>query len=182
MSSNDLRDEVEARLAPWQQQLGADRAAYTNHVLRVLALCDLLAADQQPPPSAREEYLTAATLHDIGIWSAGTFDYLGPSCDLARAWLASIDRDDLTGLVVSMINEHHRIRPAGPPHDPVEIFRRADAIDVGRGLLRRFGVSRAAYRDLAKRYPNHGFHRTLVRLTARRLRTNPASPLPMVKW
>ncbi|WP_157170697.1 HD domain-containing protein [Nocardia araoensis] len=112
MSSNDLRDEVEARLAPWHQQLGADRAAYTNHVLRVLALCDLLADDRQTPPSAREEFLTAAVLHDIGIWSAGSFDYLAPSCDQARAWLASIDRDDLTGLVVAMIDQHHKIRPA----------------------------------------------------------------------
>ncbi|MEV6392910.1 hypothetical protein [Nocardia xishanensis] len=182
MSSDSLRDQVEARLAPWHRQLGADRAAYTNHVLRVLALCDLLAADQQPRPSAREEYLTAATLHDLGIWAAGTFDYLAPSCDLAMAWLSSIDRDDLAGLVVSMVDQHHRIRPAGPPHDPVEIFRRADAIDVGRGLLGWYGVSPAARRDLMKRYPAHGFHRTLVRLTARRLRTNPASPLPMVKW
>ncbi|MGK8485759.1 HD domain-containing protein [Nocardia asiatica] len=182
MSSNDLRGEVEARLAPWQQQLGPDRAAYTNHVLRVLALCDLLAADQQPPPSAREEFLTAATLHDIGIWSAGSFDYLGPSCDHARAWLSSIDRAELTGLVVSMIDEHHRIRPAGPPHDPVEIFRRADAIDVELGLLGRFGISRRTYRELAKRYPNHGFHRRLARLAARRLRTHPTSPLPMLKW
>ncbi|BDU02581.1 HD domain-containing protein [Nocardia sputorum] len=182
MSSNDLREEVEARLAPWQQQLGADRAAYTNHVLRVLTLCDLLAADRQPPPSTREEFLTAATLHDIGIWSAGSFDYLAPSCDQARAWLASIDRDDLTGLVVTMIDQHHKIRPAGPPHDPVEIFRRADAIDVELGLLGRFGISRRTYSELAKRYPNHGFHRRLVTLTARRLRTHPASPLPMLKW
>lgn len=182
MSSNDLRDEVEARLAPWQQQLGADRAAYTNHVLRVLTLCDLLAADQHPRPSTREEFLTAAALHDIGIWSAGSFDYLAPSCDLARAWLASIDRDDATGLVVSMIDQHHKLRPAGPPHDPVEIFRRADAIDVERGLLGRFGISRGTYRDLAKRYPNHGFHRRLVSLAARRLRTHPTSPLPMLKW
>ncbi|WP_063053010.1 HD domain-containing protein [Nocardia arthritidis] len=182
MSSNDLRDEVEARLAPWQQQLGSDRAAYTNHVLRVLTLCDLLAADQQPRPSTREEFLTAAALHDIGIWSAGSFDYLAPSCDQARAWLASIDRDDLTGLVVSMIDQHHKLRPAGPPHDPVEIFRRADAIDVERGLLGRFGISRGTYRDLAKRYPNHGFHRRLVSLAARRLRTHPTSPLPMLKW
>jgi hypothetical protein len=182
MSSNDLRDEVEARLAPWQQQLGSDRAAYTNHVLRVLTLCDLLAADRQPRPSTREEFLTAAVLHDIGIWSAGSFDYLAPSCDQARAWLASIDRDDSTGLVVSMIDQHHKLRPAGPPHDPVEIFRRADAIDVERGLLGRFGISRGTYRDLAKRYPNHGFHRRLVSLAARRLRTRPTSPLPMLKW
>ncbi|MGK8520673.1 hypothetical protein ACRS6B_03510 [Nocardia asteroides] len=182
MSSNDLRDEVEARLAPWQQQLGADRAAYTNHVLRVLALCDLLATDQQSPPSTREEFLTAATLHDIGIWSAGSFDYLSPSCDLARAWLASIDRDDLTGLVVAMIDQHHKIRPAGPPQDPVEIFRRADAIDVELGLLGRFGISRGTYRQLAKRYPNYGFHRRLAFLIAGRVRTHPASPLPMLKW
>ncbi|WP_159849902.1 HD domain-containing protein [Nocardia sp. CY41] len=182
MSSNDLREEVETRLAPWQQQLGADRAAYTNHVLRVLALCDLLAADRQPPPSTREEFLTAAALHDIGIWSAGSFDYLAPSCDQARAWLASIEREDLTGLVVTMIDQHHKIRPAAPPHDPVEIFRRADAIDVELGLLGRFGISRRTYRELAKRYPNHGFHRRLVTLAAGRLRSHPTSPLPMLKW
>ncbi|WP_406270125.1 HD domain-containing protein [Nocardia sp. NBC_00881] len=182
MSSNDLRDEIEGRLAPWQQQLGGDGAGYTNHVLRVLALCDLLADDQQPPPSSREEYLTAAALHDIGIWSAGTFDYLAPSCDHARAWLASIDRSDLTEIVVPMITEHHKIRSAGAPDDAVEIFRRADAIDVELGLLGRFGVSRATYRDLAKRNPDHGFHRALVRLAARRLWTNPTSPLPMLKW
>ncbi|MEU7765429.1 hypothetical protein AB0B25_09960 [Nocardia sp. NPDC049190] len=120
MTSNDLRSEIESRLGPWQQTLGRDRAAYTNHVLRVLTLCDLLAPDQQPPPSRREEYLTAATLHDIGIWSAGTFDYLAPSCDHARAWLASIDRSDLTDVVVPMINEHHKIRAAGAPDDAVE--------------------------------------------------------------
>ncbi|WP_431971460.1 hypothetical protein [Nocardia sp. bgisy134] len=44
MSGNDLRDEVEVRPAPRQQQLGADRADHTTHVLRVLALCDLPAA------------------------------------------------------------------------------------------------------------------------------------------
>ncbi|MEU7630988.1 HD domain-containing protein [Nocardia sp. NPDC049220] len=182
MTSNDLRSEIESRLGPWQQKLGRDSAAYTNHILRVLTLCDLLAPDQQPPPSHREEYLTAATLHDIGIWSAGTFDYLAPSCDHARAWLASIDRGDLTDMVVPMINEHHKIRAAGAPDDAVEIFRRADAIDVEFGLLGRFGVSRSTYRHVAKRYPDNGFHRTLVRLTARRLRTNPTSPLPMLKW
>ena len=178
MSSSDLRDEVDRRLDPWLPQLGSDRTAYTNHVLRVLELCDLLADGT----STREEYLTAAAYHDLGIWTAGTFDYLAPSADLALQWLGTIDRTDLTDLVIAMINDHHKSRPAGIDTDPIEIFRRADAIDVEFGLLGRFGIPRSAYRELAKRYPDNGFHRQLVRLAARRIRTNPTSPLPMVKW
>ncbi|WP_433681028.1 hypothetical protein [Nocardia sp. CA-119907] len=182
MSSNDLRDEVDRRLDPWLPQLGSDRVAYTNHVLRVLELCDLLAGGSVPVPSTREEYLTAAAFHDLGIWTAGTFDYLAPSADLALQWLDQIDRPDLADLVVAMIDHHHKIRPAGSSTDPIEIFRRADAIDVEFGLLGRFGVPRSTYRALAKRYPDKGFHRRLVQLVARRIRTNPTSPLPMLEW
>ncbi|MEU0501747.1 HD domain-containing protein [Nocardia sp. NPDC005998] len=182
MSSSDLRDEVDRRLDPWLPQLGSDRVAYTNHVLRVLQLCDLLAGGSGPVPSTREEYLTAVAFHDLGIWTAGTFDYLAPSADLALQWLDQIDRPDLADLVVTMIDQHHKIRPAGERTDPIEIVRRADAIDVEFGLLGRFGVPRSTYRELVKRYPDKGFHRRLVQLAAQRIRTNPTSPLPMLKW
>ncbi|MFX0580701.1 HD domain-containing protein [Nocardia nepalensis] len=182
MSGNDLRDEIDRRLNPWLPQLGSDRVAYTNHVLRVLELCNLLAGGSGSPPSTREEYLTAAAFHDLGIWTAGTFDYLAPSAGLALQWLDQIDRSELAELVVAMIHQHHKIRPAGDAGDPIEIFRRADAIDVEYGLLGRFGIARSTYRELAERYPDKGFHRRLVQLAAKRIRTNPASPLPMLKW
>ncbi|MEV6337301.1 hypothetical protein AB0M12_21595 [Nocardia vinacea] len=182
MSGNDLRDEIDRRLHPWLPQLGSDRGAYTNHVLRVLELCDLLDSGSGSLPSTREEFRTAAAFHDLGIWTAGTFDYLAPSADLALQWLDQIDRADLADLVVAMINDHHKIRPAGADTDPIEIFRRADAIDVEYGLLGRFGIPRSTYRELAKRYPDKGFHRRLVQLAAKRIRTHPTSPLPMLKW
>lgn len=172
-----MRALVEARLAPYAAALGRDRQAYTHHVLRVLALCEELSAG-----AARDErFVTAAVFHDLGIWTAGTFDYLAPSADLARGWLLEQDRPDLVPEVVRMIDLHHKVRPAGEDSDPVEVFRRADTIDVTRGL-RRFGVARAAYRWIAGEHPNAGFHRRLAQLTLRRLREDPLHPAPMLKW
>lgn len=182
MDTSGLRQEIDRRLEPWADALGEDRVAYTNHVLRVVILCDRQAADLGFVASDREEYLTAGAFHDLGIWSAGTFDYLEPSEQLAREWLAGVGREDLGDLVTQMIDQHHKVRSAGRPHDPVEIFRRADAIDVEVGLLGRFGVSRAEYRQLAQEFPDAGFHRRLLELGGKRLRTHPLSPLPVLKW
>lgn len=178
--------EIDRRLAPWTDHLGADRTAYRNHTLRVLALCDSLHAESaraadEPRPSTTEEFLTAAAYHDLGIWSAGTFDYLAPSGALARRWLAEQHRDELDPLVTAMIDNHHRIRPAGAPTSPVEIFRRADTIDVTLGAL-SFGLPRRRYRELLRQWPDAGFHRRLVTLTVARTRRHPTSPLPMFKW
>lgn len=178
--------ELDRRLAPWRDEIGADWDAYRNHVRRVLAFCDELHAisprfEHSPVPSTTEEFLTAAAFHDIGIWSAGTFDYLPPSAELARQWLDAQGRGDLKTLVVDMISDHHKVRQAAAPASPVEMFRRADTIDVSFGFI-RFGVPRAKYSAIAKDLPDNGFHLRLVKLTARRAREHPASPLPMFKW
>lgn len=177
--------EVERRLAPYAKQLGGDRDAYLHHVMRILALCDRLhdrcsgAAGERP--SRRPEYLTAAAFHDLGIWTEGTLDYLAPSTELARAWLAEEGQEQLEPLVAAMIEQHHKVRRAGDPSSPVELFRRADAIDLTRGL-RTFGVPRREYRALVADYPYAGFHRRLLTFGWKRLRANPTSPLPMVRW
>lgn len=173
-----MRDVVEARLAPFHDVLGADREAYTNHVLRVLALCDALHdSGGAGLPSSREEFVVAAVFHDLGIWTAGTFDYLAPSADLARAHAGGADAD----LVTRMVEEHHKLRSAGEPQDPVELFRRADTIDVTLGL-RRFGLGRHVYRDIATEYPNAGFHQRLAQLTLEQVRRHPLHPAPMFRW
>ncbi|MEW5809072.1 MAG: phosphohydrolase [Actinomycetota bacterium] len=178
---------IDRRLAPWLPHLGADHTAYRNHVLRVLAFCDALHAASplaagEPAPSTTEAYLTAAAFHDLGIWSAGTFDYLAPSVALARTWLHEHDcAEDLPAPVTAMIQQHHKLRSAGSPSTPVEIFRRADVTDVSLGGV-RFGVPRAHYRAVCREWPNAGFHRRLVTLTIARARRHPGSPLPMVKW
>lgn len=179
-----LEDDLARRLAPWDTALGADRKAYVHHILRVLAIADLLFARTGAagaPPSEREEFRTAAAFHDLGIWAAGTFDYLEPSCALATEWLIAEGREDLTDPVCAMIRDHHRLRAAGGPAEAVELFRRADTVDVTLGA-RRFGLRYSAYSRLTERWPDAGFHARLVELTWRRALIHPLSPLPMLRW
>ena len=169
-------------LAPYADVLGRDQTAYTNHVTRMLGVCDLLTAETPGErPSQRLEFIAAAVFHDLGIWSAGTFDYLEPSEALAAGWLSSIGQQQLTSLVVTMIDQHHKLRPAGPQDSPIEIFRRADLVDVSLGAV-RFGVPFRAYVALLRRFPDNGFHRRLVQLAAERAATHPLSPMPMLRW
>jgi hypothetical protein len=180
----DTRREIEGLLAPWAANLGADWERYRNHVMRVLALCDRMAdpdGSATPPPSARREFVIAAAFHDLGIWTAGTLDYLAPSAQLARAWLARAQQAELVPLVVEMIEQHHKLTAAGPLNAPVEVFRRADTMDFTLGA-RSFGLPRREYRALLRAYPDAGFHRRLVELAARRALRHPRSPLPMLKW
>lgn len=181
----NVEAEVERRLAPWTQQLSTDRDAYLHHVMRVLVLCDRLheraSATAGHRPSRRPEYLTAAAFHDLGIWTAGTLDYLAPSMELAREHLASEGSQGLEPVVAGMIEQHHKIRRAGDASSPVEVFRRADTIDVTCGL-RRFGLPLRQYQAIVRKYPHAGFRRRLIALGWKHLQANPTSPLPMLRW
>jgi hypothetical protein len=182
--NDDLTVKVSELLAPWAVQLADDRVAYTNHVVRVLLLADeldILSGTGGPRPSERDDFLVAGVFHDLGIWSDSTFDYLVPSIDLAREYLDAHGQGGLIPIVSEMIDQHHKVRAAADPGDPIEIFRRADSIDVAFGL-RRFGLPLSRYRLILKDYPDRGFHWRLVQLGARRLVENPTSPLPMFKW
>lgn len=184
MSDDALVEVVSAQLAPYADQLGDDLTGYTNHVVRVLLLCDAIhsaAGGEGPPPTQRKEYLTCGVFHDLGIWTDRTFDYLAPSIALATDHLRSEGREDLAPLVSRMIDEHHKVRDYGGPDDPVEIFRRADTIDVVFGL-RRFGLPRATVRSIRRKYRDAGFHLLLVKLSLKRAAAHPTSPLPMFKW
>ncbi|MGH2906403.1 MAG: HD domain-containing protein [Solirubrobacterales bacterium] len=179
--NDELTVKISELLAPWASKLGDDRVPYTNHVTRVLLLCNELAPASAERPSERDEFLAAGVFHDLGIWSDGTFDYLAPSIDLARDWLTDRGQSESIERVSAMIDQHHKVRTAGEADDPVEIFRRADTIDVLLGA-RRFGVPYRRYRAIRKAYPDRGFHRRLVQLGTRRLIEHPASPLPMFRW
>jgi hypothetical protein len=165
-------------------ELGEDFTAYRNHCYRVLNLC----AAQSPGDSlqsgdALEKFALAAAFHDLGIWTAHTFDYLAPSAALACDHLACTGRgagEEIT----AMIHEHHRItsyRGTGAGAGLVETFRRADWVDVSLGVL-SFGLPRARLRAIFARWPNAGFHRRLAQLTWQRFRRHPLSPIPVLKW
>ena len=158
--------------------LGSDFEGYRNHTYRVVNLCAALSSSE---PEQLQKMAIAAAFHDLGIWTDGTFDYLQPSVRLAGAHLDRSGRAEWTPEITAMILEHHKISAwRGDPHWLVEPFRRADWVDVTRGL-RAFGLSRSLLREIFSAWPSAGFHKRLVQLELKRLRTHPWNPLPMVR-
>jgi starvation-inducible DNA-binding protein len=114
-----------------------DFLGYRNHVYRLVNLCVAIVGR-----SELEKIAVAAAFHDLGIWTKGTFDYIAPSIALAHDYLAARARQDWTAEIEWMIADHHKITRSTAGLDSlIEAFRRADWIDVTRGL-RRFGVPR----------------------------------------
>jgi hypothetical protein len=158
--------------------LGTDFEPYFNHCQRVFRLCRTLAGEELPSAAIA----IAAAFHDLGIWTAETFDYLEPSMALAEGYLAASGRAGWRRPIQAMIEQHHKITPyRGADSSWVEPFRRADWIDVSLGAL-RFGLPADHVAETRRAWPNAGFHRLLGRLTLRRLAGHPLSPLPMMKW
>ena len=167
-------DQVLLEHAP---ELGDDFIGYRNHVYRVVNLCAAIVEDR----TELEKIAIAAVFHDLGIWTDKTFDYIAPSIALAREYLATNGRAAWTVEIERMIADHHKITSSRVDHQSlVEPFRRADWIDVTRGL-RTFGAPRPLIRSVLAAWPNAGFHRRLVELTLTRFRAHPLTPLPMVR-
>src|SRR5262249_31234653 len=118
---------VDAALQHYAAALGGDLPAYRNHVYRGLTYHQELSGAPVPDWAA-----LAWAVHDLGIWTAGTFDYLGPSADLASALAGELGITEVDR-ARTMIVEHHKLRAVGDPMS--EAFRIADRIDVSRGLL-----------------------------------------------
>jgi hypothetical protein len=158
--------------------IGRDITAYRNHTYRVMNLC---VAQSPNTLQQLEKIAIAAAFHDLGIWTDGTFDYLVPSVALARSHLHQSGRREWMPEVSAMILEHHKITPyRDRPDWLVEPFRRADWIDVTKGVL-RFGLARSFVQEVLATWPSAGFHKLLIRLELARLRTHPLNPLPMVR-
>jgi len=169
---------VEEVLDQYATALGQDFIGYRNHVHRVVNLC--LAVT----PGSRdhlEKIAVAAAFHDLGIWTAHTWDYIAPSVSLAREYLVAHSREDWLPEIEAMIANHHKItRARAHPDWLVEGFRRADWVDVSYGL-RRFGVAGPFITSLYAAWPSAGFHRRLVELTLAWFPRHPLTPLPMVR-
>jgi hypothetical protein len=174
-------DALDGVLDQHTVELGEDLPAYRNHCYRVLNFCSAQFSGPGNRDAALGQFALAAAFHDLGIWTAHTFDYLAPSVALARDHLACATcagREDVT----SMIQEHHKItRYRGAGASLVETFRRSDWMDVSLGLF-NFGLPRARLRAIFARWPNAGFHKRLVQLTWQRFLRHPLSPIPVLKW
>jgi hypothetical protein len=177
-------DPLDRVLEAHAAALGGDFTAYRNHTYRVVNFCFAMAPCTD---AALEKIALAAAFHDLGIWTAHTFDYLAPSIELACRHLDSdgvvcAAHTDWRDNIAGMIREHHKIRSfRGKGAELIEPFRRADWVDVSLGLL-SFGLPRDRIHEIRHKWPNAGFHRRLAQLTFKRLRTHPLSPIPVLKW
>ena len=81
-----------------------------------------------------------------------------------------------------MIMQHHKLTQFRAKDGRLcEWFRRADSIDLLLGA-RRYGLERVVVKEIRAAFPNAGFHKRLLVLGGRRLRSHPLSPLPMMRW
>lgn len=169
--------QLEKLFGLYRQQLGTDFKKYRNHVYRVYLNCLLLDTDI----ANQEKYAYAAFFHDIGIWTDHTIDYLQPSIAQACEYLANNDKKDWVADITLMIYWHHKItRYQGIASAIVEVFRKADWIDVSLGTI-LFGVSRKALRENRRKFPNAGFHAFLLRKIVINFLAHPLNPLPMFR-
>jgi hypothetical protein len=174
VTAHPVIDDV---LSEWGEALGAARPAYRGHVYRVFNVATGMVGSEH----WGDELAVASAFHDIGIWSDRTFDYLAPSAARAEAYVrerASPARPELVG---ALIENHHRLMRVrrGANAEAIEAFRKADLVDVSRGLLG--GVDRGFQRELVATFPYAGFHGILVRTAGAWFVKHPLRPLPMVK-
>ncbi|MBV9722312.1 MAG: hypothetical protein JO082_10385, partial [Mycobacterium sp.] len=144
---------VDAVLDRYRVALSGDMPAYRNHVYRCINYHQILLGSTIPDAAA-----LAWAVHDLGIWTARSLDYLAPSADLAVEHAGEFgitDDDQLRMLII----EHHKLRPSRDRM--VETFRKADLVDVSRGILRK-PIGRSAVNAVVAELPYRGFHAFLA--------------------
>ena len=178
---------LEEILAPWKHDIGADYPGYRNHVYRMVHFCFAL-CERVPDCSAewnadaRRKLIIAGCFHDLGIWSDRTADYLAPSIARAHTYLKQNALEQWSPEIELLIDNHHRLRAYEDTRYPlVEVFRKADLVDVSLGLV-TFGLSRRYIGRVKALFPNAGFHWRLVRLVGGWAPRHPGSPLPFLRW
>jgi hypothetical protein len=170
---------IDETLECYRADIGADFAGYRNHVYRVVHFCFALYPCEA---DARRKIVIAGCFHDLGIWTNHTVDYLQPSCEHASAYLRARGLSAWQDEIVTMIDMHHKIRPFQSDAMPlVEVFRKADLVDVSLGLV-RFDLASATVKAVKAGFPDEGFHRRLIALARGWFLKHPGRPPPFMKW
>ncbi len=170
VTSNEVIDTVLGRHA---ESLGAQSSAYRNHVYRGLNY-QLWILDTEP-----SNLLTLAwAVHDLGLWTDHTLDYLAPSVRLGKELASEFHVADVEGLVM-MIEYHHRIRRLADPL--AESFRVADRADAWQGRWRG-SLDPEDIREAVSEFPYCGFHRFLRQSVLAYAVRHPLRPLPTFRW
>jgi HD domain len=171
---------LEKILGDYKAIIGKDFVGYSNHVYRAINC----ARNLNPHIGAEDfdKLVVAGAFHDIGIWTAGTLDYLPPSIEAACEYLEREQKKSWIAEVIDLIELHHKLRPIrGENQKLAEIFRKADLADFSLGFVRS-DVDRKFIAELKVRLPNAGFHLMLIKAVGKRFLQHPLNMFPMMKW
>lgn len=166
---------IDAVLDRYAVEVGTSCTDYRNHLYRGMNYQLRLLRLAEPPP----EIALAWAVHDIGIWTAGTWDYLAPSVALAERLAPDFGVTDIAR-TKTMVADHHKLRSVDD--NWVESFRLADRADAFRGLVIGTGLHGADVREVVAALPYGGFHTFLLRSAAKWTLRHPLRPLPMLRW
>ena len=169
-------DAERACLAELRAASGEVDGAMERHCVRQFLIAERLGEDVEGGVD-RELLLCAALLHDAGLYpGVSTHDaYVTDGRRLAERTLAPFEWPGARlARCLDAIEQHHAWRSRWDWGLEVELIRRADLIDVSRGLV-AFGLPRSWMRELRRDVPWTAFWRTLAGEILRMLRERPRS-------
>jgi HD domain len=169
-------DTERACLAELRAAGGEKDGTMERHCVRQFLIAERL-GEEVAGGGDRELLLCAALLHDVGVYpGVATGDaYVSDGRRLAERTLAPFEwPDDRLGRCLDAIEQHHALRSRWDRGAEVELIRRADLVDVSRGLV-GFGLSRSWLSELRRQVPWTGFWRALGGAILRILRERPRS-------
>jgi hypothetical protein len=175
--SYSITDDI---LDDFKAVIGKDFDGYRNHVTRVLNFCHCLDTDLSEEDSQKLQ--VAAAFHDIALWTVDRVDYIYPSIEDCKRYIATTEYNKWMDEICAIIEMHHLIHSYnGSFQRLVELFRKADLVDFSLGMI-KFGIPSSNVKDVKSAMPNAGFHFALMRFTGKQLTRNPLKPLPMMKF
>lgn len=117
--------------------IGSDFSGYRNHVYRMV---NFTYAMGEFDDDDKKKIAISGCFHDIGIWPCRTLDYLDPSAERAKVFLAENGMEEWQPQIGEMICEHHKLRTfSGDP--VVEAFRKGDLVDFSLFKCGLLGLS-----------------------------------------
>lgn len=168
---------IEDILKRHRSDLNLDYDKYRHHVYRVLnftlLLCEADARDT-------EALAVAAGFHDMGLWTIGTLDYIGPSVALAKEYIKEKQLKVSPKTVEQIISNHHKVTTYRD-NEVVEAFRKADLIDLSLGIISH-GISGKEISEIYDVFPGEWFHTFILGEIIKSAFRNPLNPLPILKW
>lgn len=168
---------IDTILSDYKMELGSDFERYRNHVCRVFFFATLLSNANE---DEQKQIAISAAFHDLGMWSANTFNYLDPSIKLAEEYLIKNKHENWTTRIKEIISNHHKLTPYRRNY-LVESFRKADLIDLTFGAI-KFGINAEQIAEYKKSYPYKGFQTFIFKKIVKNIVRHPLNPLPIVKW